>query len=366
MQTTRGRFVMAMVAGAALLLGACGDDDDGGAAPTTGAAETTTTVSDGTADIAASESTSGGDESAAGFPVTIEHKYGSSTIEAEPTRVVTVGFSDQDALLALGVIPVGIRDWYGDQPNAVWPWATDELGDAKPEVLSSSELNYEQIKGLDPDLIVGLTSGMTEEEYTTLSQIAPTIPQSDEYIDYGVPWQVVTTTIGKAVGKEAEAEQLVADTEGQLADIAAAHPDWKGKEMAVAYVFEEQIGAYASGDGRPRLMAELGFVTPKEYDELAGDLFYSTFSWEEISRVDRDVLMWISAEPTVIEQITSNPLRQQLTAATEGREVFLGQLEAGAFSFSSPLSIPYFLEQLVPQLEAAIDGDPATAVPESP
>jgi iron complex transport system substrate-binding protein len=280
--------------------------------------------------------------------------------------VVTVGFADQDALLALGVVPVGIRDWYGDQPHAVWPWATEALGDAEPEVLSSSELNFEQIRALDPDLIVGLTSGMTEQDYGTLSQIAPTIPQSDEYIDYGVPWQVVTTTIGKAVGKQDEAEALVAGVEGQLADVAATHPDWKGKEMAIAYVIEDQIGAYASGDARPRLMATLGFATPPEYDDLAGDLFYSTFSWEEISRVDRDVLMWISGEPTVIEQIRSNPLREQLAAAKDGREIFLGQLEAGAFSFASPLSIPYFLEQLVPQLEAALDADPATPVPESP
>jgi len=131
-------------------------------------------------------------------------------------------------------------------------------------------------------------------------------------------------------------------------------------------VIEDQIGAYASGDARPRLMAALGFVTPKEYDELAGDLFYSTFSWEEISRVDRDVLMWISGEPAAIEQIKANPLRAQLPAAKDGREIFLGQLEAGAFSFASPLSIPYFLDQLVPQIEAAFDGDPATSVPESP
>jgi iron complex transport system substrate-binding protein len=363
MQTTRGRFLMAMAAGAALLLGACGDDDDGGAAPTTVAAATTTGGAPAGTDDG--ESTGGTDEAAAGFPVTIEHKYGSSTIDAEPTRVVTVGFSDQDALLALGVIPVGIRDWYGDQPNAVWPWATAALGGATPEVLSSAELNFEQIRALDPDLIVGLTSGMTEQEYGTLSQIAPTIPQSDEYIDYGVPWQVVTTTIGTAVGKHAEAEALVAGVEGRLAEIAVAHPGWKGEEMAIAYVFEDQIGTYASSDARPRLMAALGFVTPKEYDELAGDLFYSTFSWEEIDRVDRDVLMWISGDPTVIEQIRSNPLRGQLTAAKDGREVFLGQLEAGAFSFASPLSIPYFLERLVPQIEAAFDGDPATAVPES-
>src|SRR5215218_2340246 len=174
MQTTRGRFLAVMVTGAALLLGACGDDDDGSAAATTAAAPTTLAPT-GATSAAPSESTSGDDDQVAAFPVTIEHKYGSSTIDAQPTRVVTGGFSDQDALLALGVIPVGIRDWYGDQPNAVWPWATAALGAAEPEVLSSSELNYEQIRALDPDLIVGLTSGMTEEEYGTLSQIAPTI-----------------------------------------------------------------------------------------------------------------------------------------------------------------------------------------------
>jgi iron complex transport system substrate-binding protein len=357
MRTIRGRVLIAMVAGGGLLLAACGDDDDGASA-TTAAAATTTAASSATTD--------GGDEQGA-FPVTIEHKYGASTIDAEPTRVVTVGFADQDALLALGVIPVGIRDWYGDQPNAVWPWATDELGDATPEVLSSSEVNYEQIKALDPDLIVGVTSGMTEQEYATLAQIAPTVPQSDEYIDYGVPWQVVTTTIGKAVGKEAAAEALVADVEGQIADVAAAHPDWKGKEAAVGYVLSEtEIGAYASGDARPKLMEALGFVTPKEFDELAGDAFYSSFSWEEMARLDRDLLLWISGDWTTNEKVKANPLRQQLQAAAEGREVFMGQLEAGAFSFSSPLSLPYFLEQLVPQIEAALDGDPATAVPESP
>ena len=61
---------------------------------------------------------------AAAFPVTIEHKYGETTIPEQPERVVTVGFADQDALLALGVSPVGIRDWYGEQPFATWPWAT--------------------------------------------------------------------------------------------------------------------------------------------------------------------------------------------------------------------------------------------------
>src|SRR5262245_57702400 len=103
--------------------------------------------------------------SADAFPVEIEHKYGTTTVESEPKRVVSVGFTDQDALLALGVVPVGVRDWYGEQPFAVWPWAQPALGDAEPEVLSAEELNYEAIAALQPDLIVGISSGMTADEY---------------------------------------------------------------------------------------------------------------------------------------------------------------------------------------------------------
>jgi iron complex transport system substrate-binding protein len=345
----------------ALIVAACGgedDEDSGGGPATTAPAATTVEPTDTTTAEPATE-----DDDAAAFPVAIEHKYGSTTIEAQPERVVSVGFADQDAILALGVVPVGIRDWYGDQPNAVWPWATDELGDATTEVLSSSELNFEQIRALDPDVIVGLTSGMTDEEYETLSQIAPTVPQSDEYIDYGVPWQVVQTTIGQALGKSALAEQLVADTEQLLADVAAEHPEWDGKELAIAYEFDGQVGAYASGDGRPRLMSALGFVTPQEYDELAGDLFFSTFSWEEVSRLDKDLVMWISSAEDIVESIKANPLRGQLVASQEGREIFLDPLEAGAFSFASVLSIPYLVDVLVPQIEAAMDADPATSIP---
>ncbi len=62
-----------------------------------------------------------------GFPVTIEHKYGSTEIGAQPQRVVTIGFTDHDVVLARGVGPVGVGtddDGYSkDQPFGIWPWA---------------------------------------------------------------------------------------------------------------------------------------------------------------------------------------------------------------------------------------------------
>ena len=142
------------------------------------------------------------------FPVTVTHKYGDTVVPAEPKRVVVVGFTEQDILLALGVAPVATTEWYGEQPYAVWPWATPALGDAKPEVIKAPDkLPLEQIAALTPDLIMGTNAGLPEDVYASLSKIAPTIANSGKYgSDWFEPWPDQTLLVGKALGKEAEAQ----------------------------------------------------------------------------------------------------------------------------------------------------------------
>jgi hypothetical protein len=72
------------------------------------------------------------------------------------------------------------------------------------------ELDFEKITALQPDLIIGVYSGFTEEEYNTLSKIAPTVAQSGGYIDFGMPWQEQTRMIGRTLGRTEQAEQMVA------------------------------------------------------------------------------------------------------------------------------------------------------------
>src|SRR5690242_19370748 len=164
----------------------------------------------------AATATEAATEKASPFPVTITHKYGTTTIEKEPVRVLSVGYTEQDALLALGVTPIAIRYWYDDE-DGIQPWAEPLVKGDKPVVMKAADgaLDYEQILSLKPDIIMGVTSGMTQEEYDKLSQIAPTIPQSGDYIDYGMPWQACTQMMGDALGKHDEAAKLIADIEAK-------------------------------------------------------------------------------------------------------------------------------------------------------
>jgi len=75
----------------------------------------------------------------AAFPAKVEHQFGTTTVPAEPQRIVVVGVTEQDTVLALGYKPIATTEWYGKHPYAVWPWARDELGDAKPTVLDVSD-----------------------------------------------------------------------------------------------------------------------------------------------------------------------------------------------------------------------------------
>ncbi|MGH3090258.1 MAG: ABC transporter substrate-binding protein, partial [Rubrobacteraceae bacterium] len=182
----------------------------------------------------------GGEEETSGAALTIEHKYGSTEISGVPERIVTVGLTEQDYLLALDVVPVGTREWFGGYPGALWPWAREALGDRPvPEVLPVDELNFEQISTLDADLILGVNSGLTQDEYDTLSEIAPTVAQPEEYADFGVPWQEMARIIGRAVGREDRAEELIPAIEARFEEAREANPEFEGSTGLLAADLED-------------------------------------------------------------------------------------------------------------------------------
>ncbi len=296
------------------------------------------------------------------FPQTFEHRYGTTVIEEAPERVVSLSYQNADNLLALGVVPVGIRYWYGDYPNGVWPWADAALGDNRPVVLTG-DVNIEAVAALEPDVIEALWSGLTQEQYDLLSQIAPVVVAEAQYGDYGTPWDVIIQTTGRITGREAEATAQLDALKAGMAGIGAAHPDWAGATIAIGNYWDGSVATYGDDDIRMTLMHQLGLATaPGVLATVPDGEFYMNLSAEDLSALDADVLIWF-VEPGDLGTVGALPLRTQLDAHAEGREILSDDLLTSAFSHASLLSIPYVLDRLVPEIELAIDGDPATPVP---
>ncbi|MDL2075168.1 iron-siderophore ABC transporter substrate-binding protein [Streptomyces sp. GXMU-J15] len=317
----------------------------------------------GSSDADAKATGSGG----AAFPVSIDHKYGTTTIESEPKRIVTVGLTDQDPVLALGKVPVGTTEWVGGYKGAVGPWAEDRLNGADaPTVLKDTGTGpqVEKIAALKPDLILAVYGGLTKEQYESLSKFAPVVAQPKEYNDYGVPWQEQTETIGKALGKEAEAEAAVKKTEDAIAAAVKEHPEFAGKTGVVATPYEGMF-VFGSQDSRSHLLTDLGFELPKDLDKAIGDQFGANISKERTDLLDQDAIVWLVGDVEKdAAKLHKDASYKDLKVVGEGREVYVNETSdyGNAVSMGTVLSLPYVVERLVPQLAAAVDGKPDTKV----
>ena len=332
--STRTRLLLPLVALAGLLPAGCGSDDP--------EPEATPPAAEGAA-----------------FPATVEHKFGTTTVEREPGRIVVVGLTEQDTVLALGHTPIATTEWYGDQPYAVWPWAREALGDAKPTVLSAADgFDFEKIASLRPDLIIGTNAGIEKRDYEKLSRIAPTVASAAGSTDYFSPWDEQVELIGRALGKPDEADALVARVKDRYAAVAAEHPEWEGKTATFSqngfydgllYVYPEGVNTefltYLSFEMNPEITA-----LAKVPGQQVG------ISAERLDALDADVIVFATEKPSDVGRLFDEPTFGLLDAVAKNRAVYTDGTLAGAIYFMSPLSLEYALDKLAPQLEAAVEG----------
>lgn len=286
------------------------------------------------------------------FPVSLENRFGTTTIEKTPERVVTVGWNDQDFVLALGLVPVSIRDWF--EEYSTYPWVTEVTGGADLPTFGD-EIDYEKIAAARPDVILALATWdeINEKTYEKLSAIAPTVLQPPEYGTDALPWDVQTKITGQVLGLEDEADALVAEVEDRLEAVKNDHPEFAGQTLVVDYgPSDEGHWLVPAGDPRRALFDALGF----EAQEHEGDL-----STERLDLLEEDVLVVFGALP---DDLAGDRSFTSLDVVSEGRTVFISwdSTLAGAMSYSGPQALLYALDQIVPQLANAADGDPATKV----
>ena len=163
--------------------------------------------------IAAGCSSGGGDASATapadtgeGFPRTIRHALGATTIPRRPERVVSLDTAGiTDPLLALGITPVGATTYTGTPGGNRFPPAIEPLTEGVRSVGGNGEPNFEAIAALEPDLIVGYEFSFGEEP-SKVTGIAPSVA-----VDVGgvYGWDHELLRIAEATGREDAVAGLV-------------------------------------------------------------------------------------------------------------------------------------------------------------
>lgn len=299
------------------------------------------------------------------FPVTIEHVYGETTITEKPERVATVAWANHEVPLALGIVPVGMSKvaWGDDDDNGVLPWVEeklDELG-AEPPVLfdEADGIDFEAVADTNPDVILASYSGLTQEDYDTLSKIAPTVAYPE--VAWGTSYQDMITMNATALGLADEGAELVADLESQTQDALDAHPALKDAKVLFTYIDPNdfsQVGFYTPIDTRPGFLLDLGLPEPQILKDNADATdFYLTVSAEEVDKFD-DVDLFITyGDESMVAALQADPLLGKIPAVAQGQIAILPDATPIANSANpSPLSIPWGIDEYFSILEAPLTG----------
>lgn len=307
-------------------------------------------------DSPSTESSSSADIEENAYPVTIEHAYGSTEFTQRPTRVVTIGWSGQDVALALGTVPVGMEKFAGDGiENDVLPWDAELLDGAQPAILTTNpDVPFEQILALEPDAILAVYSGIDEDDYRRLSDIAPTVAFPEESWSTSIEDQ--TTMIGAALGRPARAQELLDELDSYFTEQAAAHPSFAGKTMTFGMRTDEGMIVFCPTDTRIALIGRLGIESSPGVVAActSGDSSVSV-PGEQVDTLDADVVVLVDTDGTNLDKAMSFEPFARLTAVSEGRLVHqVGMDYAMAISAPTVLSVPYAFGKFIGQLEDAI------------
>lgn len=302
----------------------------------------------------ASENTGSAEPGA--FPVTIDHRYGATTIDTAVSRIATLGPGDADTLLALGITPTTMVPFSDPtEKTVVTPWNKDLLGDNRPVILAgaSQDLAGAVTKAIatNPQLIVAVNNAVTQNVYDNLAKVTDTIVRPTQYGDWQVPWTASTTEIGTAVGKPEETKKLVADTQQKFTDAKAANPQLAGRTSAVVLGSPGGgVSIYSPGDGRGQILTNLGMTFPTSLDSTITNGFYGSISDENLNLLGGLDKLVVTDYAGSTEKLKANPAFANLDVVKRGDVVYVDAETGSAMSVPTVLTIPWVLDKLVPQL----------------
>lgn len=301
--------------------------------------------------------TSNSENSATEYPIVIKHALGETIIEEKPERVATVAWANHDVALALDVVPVGFSAAnYGVQDDSgMLPWTAEklkQLGEENPNIYQDTDgLDYEAISDSNPDVILAAYSGLTQEEYDTLSEIAPVVAYPTT--PWVITWRDQILYNAKAMGMEAEGKQLVADTEKLIQDKANDFPEFKGKKAAFGMFNATDLSKfyiYTTVDPRGELLEELGMEYPEGIKAQIQDdsSFYIELSAENADALNDTEIIIAYGDDSTLKTLQADPILGKVPAIQNGTVLIIpDNTPLAAAGNPNPLSIEYTIDEYV-------------------
>ncbi|WP_438346953.1 iron-siderophore ABC transporter substrate-binding protein [Paenibacillus sp. FA6] len=299
------------------------------------------------------------------YPIVIKHAFGETVIPSKPERVATIQWANHDVVLALGVVPVGFSAAnYGVQDDSgLLPWTAkklEELGVDKPSVFQDTDgLDFEAISDANPDVILAAYSGITQEDYDILIQIAPVVPYQTS--PWATTWREQVTFNATGMGMKAEGEQIIKDTENLINEKASQYPQMQGKKVVwVNFSAKDmsQLHIYTPADPRGAFLIELGMTYPESVTEQITDpTGYSLKLSSENADIlnDADILIGYGDE-SLYEAVKADPVLGKIAAIQRGSVVFIGNgTPLAASGNPNPLSIAYTIDEYLELIGGAIN-----------
>ncbi|WP_229691987.1 AraC family transcriptional regulator [Paenibacillus radicis (ex Gao et al. 2016)] len=247
----------------------------------------------------------------------IKHAMGEETLTGNPERVVILTNEGTEALLAMGIKPVGaVQSWIGD------PWYDHIKQDMEGVTVVGDELqpNIELIASLKPDLIIG-NKVRQEKIYEQLKQIAPTIFSDDLAGD----WKINFKLYSEALNKQQEGEQAMAAFDKRVEEVKGKLGSKADTKVSVVRFSAKQVRIYQKQTFSGVLLNQLGIARPESQDK---ESFIEVMSKETIPSMDGDVMFYFVSEnpgktdaANVVEEWKKDPLFQNLNVTKNNKVI---------------------------------------------
>jgi len=246
---------------------------------------------------------------------TVTHAMGETTIKGEPKRIVILTNEGVEALLAMGVTPVGaVEAWTGD---TWYEHTADQLKDTK-SVGTESEPSLEAIAALKPDLIIG-NKLRQEKVYTQLNEIAPTVFAETLKGD----WQENFKLYSQAINKEDVGKEKLDAYNNRIEGLKETFGDKTNQEVSIVRFMAGDVRIYHKDSFSGVILEQLGFARPPEQD--IADFAEKGVTKERIPAMDGDIMFYFTYEPgdneatKLEEEWVNDPLFQNLEVAKAGK-----------------------------------------------